>query len=133
MPLTSAYSPLPFAPVVELVVTVVLLCSSKDKASAALVDATSALPAYALLILFFVQTSTRTPGSSRRSSGRGCSRPTRCSGGRPRFATAVSSGGRTALLKRHPSMTATSQPLRLLPCIRRDTLEATTSSQAPSH
>ena len=44
--------------------------------------------------------SSRPPGSSRRSSGRGCSRRTRC--GRPRFAPAVSSGGLTALPRQHP-------------------------------
>ena len=77
--------------------------------------------------------SSRPPGSSRRSSGRGCSRRTRCSGGRPRSAPTVSSGGRTALPRRHPSMTATWQPSRRGPCIRTDMLEATTSSRAPSH
>ena len=70
--------------------------------------------------------SSRPPGSSRRSSGRGCSRRTRC--GRPRFAPAVSSGGLTALPRQHPSMTATWQPSRRGPCIRTDMPEATTSS-----
>jgi Predicted nucleoside-diphosphate-sugar epimerases len=55
------------------------------------------------------------------------------SGGRPRFAPTVSSGGLTALPRRHPSMTATWQPSRRGPCIRTDMLEATTSSPAPSH
>jgi hypothetical protein len=52
------------------------------------------------------------PGSSRRSYGQGCSRRTRCSGGRPRVAPAVSSGGLKALPRRHRSMTATWQPSR---------------------
>src|SRR5207245_11595499 len=73
------------------------------------------------------------PGSSRRSSGRGCSRRAPCSGGAPRFAPTVSSGGLTALPRRHPSMTATWQPSRRGPCIRTDMLEVTTSSRAPSH
>ena len=51
----------------------------------------------------------------------------------PRFAPTVSSGGLTALPRRHPSMTATWQPSRRGPCIRTDMLEATTSSPAPSH
>jgi len=49
------------------------------------------------------------------------------------IAPTVSSGGLTALPRRHPSMTATWQPSRRGPCIRTDMLEATTSSRAPSH
>ncbi len=54
-------------------------------------------------------------------------------GGRPRFAPTVSSGGLTALPRRHPSMTATWRLSRRGPCIRTDMLGVTTSSRAPSH
>ena len=67
--------------------------------------------------------SSRPPGSRRRSSGRGFSRRTRCSGGRPRFAPTVSSAGPTALPRQHPSMTATWQPSRRGPCMRTGMLE----------
>jgi hypothetical protein len=50
--------------------------------------------------------------------------PCICSGGRPRFAPTVSSGGLTALPRQHPSMTATWQPSRRGPCLRADMLEA---------
>ena len=77
--------------------------------------------------------SSRPPGSSRRSSCRGCSRRTRCPGGRPRSGPTVSSGGLTALPRQHPPMAATWPLSRRGPCIRTDMLEATTSPRAPSH
>ena len=69
----------------------------------------------------------------RRSSGRGCSRRTCCSGGRPRFAPTASSGVPIALPRRqHQVMTATWQLPWRGRYIRSDMLEATTSSLAPS-
>ena len=62
-------------------------------------------------------------GSNRRSSGRGYSRRTRCSGGRPRFAPTVLSGGPTGPPRRHPSMTATWQLSRRGPCTRRGVMK----------
>ncbi|WP_244905321.1 SDR family oxidoreductase [Streptomyces agglomeratus] len=76
--------------------------------------------------------SSRPPDSSRRSSGRECSRRTRWPGGRPRSGPTRPSVGLTALPRQHPSTTATSQPSRRGRSIRTDTPEATTSLRAPN-
>jgi hypothetical protein len=61
--------------------------------------------------------SSRGLGSSGRSSARGCSRRTHCSGGRPRSKPTASSGGRTPRPKPRRCTTATSLRLRRSPSV----------------